>query len=153
MVHETKIGQLNGAPAAPKGIARSVGGLTHDLFTLTELQVQLLFKDLQAGSKRVLSAGLILLTGLVIGLASIPIGLISLALLIRDTFSTTYSLAFLFSALAGVVCSGTLGGIGWLMLRGCSTILQRSNQEFLRNLRWIKKVLERDRSTQNSNQH
>ena len=130
-----------------------MGGLAHDLFILTELQFQLLAKDLHDGSRRMLVTGLVSFLGVVIGLACVPIGLVSLALFISDHFETSYALGFLFAAITGGIMSGSLGVIGWLMFRGSSVILKRSNLELLRNLRWIKNVLERDRDTRNSNHH
>jgi len=53
--------------------------------------------------------------------------------------------------LAGTVLSGLLTMIGWFQVRKQMTVLQRSQQELVRNLRWLKKILVRDRLTRNQN--
>lgn len=154
MVHETKVGQQNGSQATvPKGLARNMGGLAHNLFTLAELHFALLARDLRDGSSRMLLTGSLFLLSVLIGFSSVPIGLVALALFIIDLFETSYALGFILASIAGGVLSGTLGVIGWFKLRGGAAVLQRSNQELNRNLRWIKTVLERDRDARDSKQH
>ena len=110
MVHETKVGQQNGSQATvPKGLARNMGGLANDLFTLAELHFELLARDLRDGSSRMLLTGSLLLLSVVIGFSSVPIGLVALALFIIDLFETSYALGFILAAIAGAVLSGTLG--------------------------------------------
>ncbi|QDT60520.1 hypothetical protein SV7mr_30430 [Stieleria bergensis] len=154
MVHETKVGQRNGSQATvPKGLARNMGGLAHDLFTLTELHFALLSRDLRDGRSRMLLTGLLMFVSAVIGVACVPIALVSLAIFITDQFETSYALGFLLAALAAGALSGTLGVIGCFKFRGSAAVLQRSSQELTRNLRWIKTVLERDRDTKDDKQH
>jgi hypothetical protein len=103
MVHETKVGQRNGSQATvPKGLAHNMGGLAHDLFTLTELHFALLSRDLRNGSSRILLSGLLMFVSAVIGLACVPIALVSLAIFITDHFETSYALGFLLAALAAL---------------------------------------------------
>ena len=148
MGHQTKISDRNGSPEiAPKALARDVGEFAHDVLTLAELQAQLLAADVQECGQRVLVPGLVLLCGVALGLACFPIALAALALLFIQVFETSYAAGFLIAVVVGAVLSALLCVIGWLQIRERVAVLQRSRQELVRNLRWIRKVLERSRIT------
>ena len=115
--------------------------------TLAELQAELLVADVQQCGQRVLVPGLVLLCGVTLGLTCFPIALAALALLIVQVFETSYAAGFLMTVAVGAVLSGLLCVIGWFQIRARVAVLGRSQQELVRNLRWIKKVLERKRST------
>ena len=151
MGHQTKIDERNGSPeTAPKALARDVGEFAHDVLTLAELQAQLLVADLRAYSQRVLVPGLILLGGVALALACFPIALAALALLVTQIFETSYAAGFLIAAMVGTAFSALLCVTGWFQARKQMAVLQRSQQELVRNLRWIKKVLERNRTTRSN---
>ena len=154
MDHEKAISQGESTKEfAPKGLARSMGDFTLDLFVLTELQLQLFNKDLNAGKSRMLATSIVALAGMVIGSASVPLGLVALAFFLHEQFEMSFAISFLLAALTGTALSVLLIATGWLMFRGWAAILGRSKVEFLRNLRWIKKMLERDRSTRHTSHH
>ena len=88
-----------------------------------------------------------MLAGVVLGLSCIPFALAALALLLIQVFETSYAAGFLLATIVGAILSALLGVSGWLLVRKRLTVLQRSQQELVRNLRWIKKVLERNRTT------
>lgn len=144
MDHEIKIGRQNGS-APSQGMVRSLRGFIHDLFLLTELQIQLFLRDVGEGSRRLLLAGMLSLASMALGVASLPIGLVALGLWLKELLGISYSLGFLSAALIGGMLSFGFAGASWLILRGSSKILQRSHHEWMRNMRWIKRVLERDR--------
>jgi uncharacterized membrane protein YqjE len=153
MEHSLNTSEQNGAPkTAPRGLAGDVGEFAHDVFTLAELQAQLLAADVREGSQRVLVPGLALLCGVALGLACLPIALAGLALLIIQVFGTSYAAGFLIVVGVSAVVSALLCVIGLMQIRRHAAVLGRSQQELVRNLRWIKKVLERSRKTRsNSN--
>lgn len=151
MVHQTKISESNGSPKlGSKGLARDVGEFAHDVFTLAELQGQLFVADVQECSRRVLVPGLALLCGVALGLACLPIALAASALLLVQFFEVSYAVGFLIVVAAGAVVSALLCVIGLLLIRKRVAVLSRSQQELVRNLRWIKKVLQRSRITRNN---
>ena len=151
MGHQTKVSEQNGSPErASKGMARDVGEFAHDVLTLAELQGQLFVADVQECGRRVLVPGLVLLCGVALALASFPIALVALALLVIQVFATSYAAAFLIAAAVGASLSALVCVIAWLQVRKRVTVLARSQQELVRNLRWIKKVLERSRITRGS---
>ena len=148
MGHQTKISEQNGSPeTAPKALARDVGEFAHDVLTLAELQARLFIADVQECGQRVLVPGLVLLCGVALGLACFPIALAALALLLVQVFETSYAAGFLVAAVGGAVLSALLCVVGWFHVRERLAVLQRSQQELVRNLGWLKKVLKRKRIT------
>jgi uncharacterized membrane protein YqjE len=148
MVHQTRISGQNGSPRiASKGLARDVGEFAYDVLTLAELQAQLFVADVNECGQRVLVPGLVLLCGVALGLACFPIALAALALLVVQIFGTSYAAGFLIAVVVGAALSALLCVIGWYQVRQRVTVLGRSQQALVRNLRWIKKVLERSRIT------
>jgi hypothetical protein len=152
MGHQTKLSDQNGSPrTASKGLARDVGEFAHDVLTLAELQAQLFVADMQECGQRVRVPGLILLCGAALGLACFPIALAALALVAVQVLGTSHAAGFLISAGVGAALSTLLCVIGWYQVRKQVTVLGRSQQALVRNLRWIKKVLERSRITRRNN--
>ena len=148
MVPQTKINESNGVPqSASKGLARDVSEFAHDVLTLAELQAELFVADVQECRQRTQVPGLVLICGLALGLACFPIALAALALLLIQVLGTSYAAGFLLAALVGAVLSALVSVVGWLQVRRHVAVLGRSQQELVRNLQWIKKVLERSRIT------
>jgi len=148
MGHQTKVSEQNGSPRiASKGLARDVGEFAYDVLTLGELQAQLLVADVNECGQRVLVPGLVLLCGVALGLTCFPIALAALALLVVQVVGTSYAAGFLIAVVVGAALSALLCVIGWYQVRERVTVLRRSQQALVRNLRWIKKVLERSRIT------
>jgi len=148
MGHQTKINERNGSSeAVSQGLTRDVGEFAHDVLTLAELQAQLLVADVQECGQRVLVPVLILLSGVALGLACFPVALAALALLLIQFFETSYAAGFLLAALAGAVFSALLCVVAWFQVCKRSAVLQRSQQELIHNLHWIKTVLKRSRIT------
>jgi hypothetical protein len=148
MGHQTEVSERNGSPqTGPNGLARDVGEFAQDVLTLAELQAQLFVNDLQECSRRALVPGLVVICGASLGLACFPAALAALALLFIQVFETSYATGFVLAAIVGAMSSVLLCVIGWFQVRKRWAVLRRSQQELVRNLRWIKKVLERNRTT------
>lgn len=148
MGHQTKVTERNGSPGpVPKTLARDVGEFAYDVLTLAELQTQLFVTDLQECTRRALVPGLVLVCGVALGLSCIPFALAALALLLIQVFETSYATGFLMATIVGAIVSALLCVSGWFLVRERLTVLRRSQEELVRNLRWIKKVLERNRGT------
>jgi uncharacterized membrane protein YqjE len=152
MVRQTKIDESNGLPkTASKGLARDVGEFAHDVFTLAELQAELFVADVQECGQRAFVPGLVLLGGLILGVACIPFALAALALWLIQVFELSYAAGFLLAVVVGAVVSALMCVTGWFQVRRHAVVLGRSQQELIRNLRWIKKVLERSRISRKKN--
>jgi uncharacterized membrane protein YqjE len=128
-----------------------VGDFAHDVLTLAELQAQLFVADVQECGQRALVPGLVLVCGVALGLACFPIALAALALFVIQVFETSYATGFLIAVVGGAVLSALLCVIGWWQIRERVAVLGRSQQELARNLRWIKKVIQRSRITRINN--
>jgi uncharacterized membrane protein YqjE len=132
--------------SASRSFARGVGDFTHDVLTLTELQAQLLAADLQECRQRLLVPALLLFCGVAVSLACFPIALAALALFLVQFLKISWAAGFLLSLTAGSVFGALLIVVGWRQVGTRIAILQRSKQELIRNLKWIKKVLDHSRT-------
>jgi len=146
MDQQTKIANRNGVPEiASQGLAGDVNTFVSDVLTLAELQSQLLDADVREFAGRGWIPSLVLIGGLALGLASLPIALITMALGLVQWLETSYFTAFLMVAVAAVIGSACMSIVGWIQLRQRTVVLRRSRDEFVRNLCWIKKVLTSNR--------
>jgi hypothetical protein len=146
------VSQKNGSS---EPIGSSLGSDMSDFLkgvsTLVELQAQLFVTDVRECRQHGFFPGLILLCGVALGTGCFPVALVAIALLLIQVFEISSAAGFLIAVLAGTVLSGLLTMIGWFQVRKQMTVLQRSQQELVRNLRWLKKILVRDRLTRNQN--
>jgi len=151
MDHQAKIADRNAQrETSPKALALDLREFAHDVYDLAELQGQLLAEDMQECGRRVLAPGLVLLGGIAMGVVCVPIALGALALLLVEALGVSYAMAFLTTAAAGLAASGLMCAFGWSIVRQRASVLKRSQQELVRNLRWIRKVLERSRNTRHT---
>jgi len=152
MDHQAKVSERNGSPpTTSNALAQDVGEFAHNVLTLAELQGQLLAADVQECGRRAFVPGLVLIAGVALGLACFPIALAAIALLLVQVLQTSPAASFLITAAVGTVVSAVLCAIGWFQVRQRVAVLGRSQQELVRNLRWIKKVLERSRISRKNN--
>ncbi len=134
MGHQTKVSERNGpSQTAPKALARDVGEFAHDVLILAELQAQLFVTDLQECSRRALVPGLVLLAGVALGLSCVPFALTALALLLIQVWGTSSATGFLLATIVGAILSALLCVSGWFLVRKRLAVLQRSQQELVRN--------------------
>lgn len=148
MDQQTKVAEKNGAPETEShGLAPDLGAFASDVMTLTELQAKLLLADVQECSHRALIPSLVLLAGLALGLACFPIALVAIALGLVQYLETSHYEAFLIVVGAGAISSALLCIVGWILIRKRAAVLRRSRDELVRNVRWIKKVVARNRIT------
>lgn len=147
MDDQTKIDERDGAPKnASRGFARGVGEFAHDVLTLAELQAQLLAADVQECRQRVLIPALLLLCGLAVSLACFSVGLTALALCLVQSYKMSYATGFLIAFIVGAVLGALLSVFGCLQMRKSLAVLRRSQHELIRNLRWIRKVIDHSRT-------
>lgn len=123
-----------------------MGDFTHDVLTLAELQAQLFAADVQECRQRVLIPTLLLFCGLAVSLACFPVGLTALALCLVQSYNLSYATGFLTAFIVGAVLGSLLSVFGCLQVRKSLDVLRRSQHELIRNLRWIRKVLNHSRT-------
>lgn len=132
--------------SASQGFARGVGTFAHDVLTLAELQAELLAADVRECRQSARIPALLLLCGLAVTISCFPVALTALALFLTRFFETSYACGFLLAFLIGAVVGVALIGVGWFQVSRRVAVLRRSQQELIRNLRWIRKVLDHSRN-------
>lgn len=146
MDQQAKVTERDGAPATTShGLAWDVSAFASDVFTLTELQSQLLVADVRECNRRAWVPGLVLLCGMTLGLACFPLALLTLAFGLVQYLEKSYFTAFLIVVVAGVIASVSMCIGGWILVRQRTAVLGRSRDELVRNLHWMKRVLARSR--------
>lgn len=151
MDQQAKLTERNGKPdTASQGLAQDVGAFASDVLTLTELQSQLLAADLRECSRGALAPSLVLLGGLTLGLACFPISLVTVALGLVHFLDASLFTAFLIVVVVGAIGSALMCILAWRQVRQRAAVLRRSRDELVCNLRWIKRVLTRNRHTRNN---
>ena len=144
MVGQAQMNTANGrSESPPRAVARSASELLHDMFTLAELQGQLLVVDFQSGLRKLLLPGICLAVGGVLALCCVPLALAALGLASAETTALTYAQAFGCVLGGAVVVSAVLIVAAIMYLRSGWRLLDRSRTELRRNLQWTKDMLQR----------
>lgn len=123
-----------------------MGTFAHDALTLAELQARLCAADMRECRQRVMAPLLVLFCGVAMSLACFPVALAALALIVVQAFQTSYAGGFLIACCAGAAIGILLCLVGWRKVSQRASVLKRSQHELIRNLRWIKEVLDRSRT-------
>jgi len=139
--------QNGSTETASEAVVRHAGDFVDNVILLSELQVQLFAADLEEFHRGSRIPGFILLLGAGLGSACFPIALVGVALLLIQNFKLSYASGFLMVAGAAAFLSGLLFIIGARQLRKRMSVLRRSREEFVRNVRWIQTMLRRKRTT------
>ena len=134
-----KVGDRRGAsePDA-KPVSRMVSEFASSVKALADLQIQLLKVDLRECVQRIRMPTLVLITGLMLGAACLPVLLAAGALLLVEYFDFSYAAAFGIAVAVGLGLSLLLSAVSWNRLTKGFSALQRSQQEFLRNVNFVK---------------
>jgi uncharacterized membrane protein YqjE len=122
-------------------VAGSVSGLTHDVIELAELQARLLSLDLKRSSQKTRTCLILAVIGVCLLLASIPVALLALAELLVEQLDWSRSAALGVATLAGLLLSAIFAGVAYSIVRSGLVSLDRSRDEFNRNVAWIKSTL------------
>jgi uncharacterized membrane protein YqjE len=143
----TRIRGGNGpAPKPAEAMTRNIAGFGHDIVALTELQLELLGVDLRESvGKTIVPTGLLLFAGM-LALGCFPVALIAMSYLLIG-WGLPFAGAFGLSALVGLIVAGIVLYVGVRRFQHSLDALQRSRDEFSRNLTWIKNVLKQSRRT------
>jgi hypothetical protein len=136
--------RINGATGtASPGVAERVNDLAQDVSVLMELQVALLKLDARAWATSLIWPISLLVIGLILGLASLPVLLISFGYYLMTSQDLSLPLAMFAAGLAGLVIAIAAALIGVRMLRHVAPDFSRSTDEFKRNVRSIARALSR----------
>jgi len=145
MDHQTQMNGNGAAEPPAHAVARSASDLWHHVLTLGELQTRLLAVELGQAMGRARTAALLVAAGAVLAVASLPVILACLALVLVEVAGMTAAGAFGIVSGLAVVVSVALVAVGWRQLRQNSDGVSRSREEWRRNWSWLKETLRRER--------
>jgi hypothetical protein len=141
MSHDKKPEQL-----PPRAMRRNLGQLGNDVVTLAELQVELLQVDMRDWLRACTMPMILLAAGVLLGLASFPVLLLSLAYALGQVTEWSLAVRLLAASGAGLIVAGIFAVVAVHLLRRDAKILSRSTAELRRNVRWLKEVLTQSKS-------
>jgi hypothetical protein len=129
-------------------VATSFAGLTHDVIELAELQAQLLALDVKSTSQKARTSFILVAVGVCMLLGTVPIALVTVAELLVQQFGWSRAAGFATATLLGVLLAAGILGAAWSRFRAGVVTMQRSREEFNRNIAWVKSSL-RSRAQEN----
>jgi hypothetical protein len=136
--------RCNGSTQSPpKGVAKGMGELAHDIVSLAELQLELFRVDCRDGLRRIMIPVALLLFAGFVAAGTVPIALILVAEVLVQTADLSRAAAFSIALMSGVIVALAIGVVGWSYLRGIIRVFERSREELTRNMTWIKDALKR----------
>lgn len=125
---------------------RNLGQLGSDVMTLAELQVELLQVDMREWLRACTIPLILLASGVLLGLASFPVLLLSLAYGLGHVTEWSLAVRLLVASGAGLLVAGACALVAVQLLRRDVKILSRSSAELRRNVRWLKEVMTQSKS-------
>jgi hypothetical protein len=128
-------------------VATSFSGLAHDVIELSELQAQLFVHDVKSTVQKTRTSLVLGVVGACVLLGSVPVLLFALAELLVEQFDWARSAGFAVAAVVGIAASAAFLAASWNRLSVGLNSMQRSRDEFNRNIAWIKSSLRSQSST------
>jgi hypothetical protein len=122
-------------------VATSFSGLAHDVIELSELQAQLFALDVKCTTQKTRTSLLLSVVGACVLLGSVPVLLFALGELITEQTGWPLSAGLAIAAVIGIAISAALLLAARNRLSSGLSSLQRSRDEFSRNVAWIKSSL------------
>jgi hypothetical protein len=124
--------------APPDGVAHDMGKLTGDVMSLARLQWELFTTDCRTGMTGLLTPVVLLLGAGLTALGTVPVVLLLMAEVLVQVAGLSQLAALSTAAVSGLCVAIVLGIAGWSQVRGVGRVFQRSREELIRNLNWIK---------------
>lgn len=129
---------------APRGVARNVSGLAHDIVALGELQTQLFKIDLSDSVRRIVMPVVMIAIAGVTALACLPVLLFGASFWLSAVTNLPQWAALLIVSVVGMIVAGVMAGIAYGRLKSGPINFDRSLYELNTNLSWIKGALKRE---------
>jgi len=124
-------------------MARSTSELLHDMATLAELQGKLVVVDLREGFTKLLVPAGLAVVGAGVGLGSVPIALMTLALSLEKLTTLSPPVCFAIAFGVGLLLAAILVIPALATLKVGVRMFDRSLEEWRRNRQWAKETLKR----------
>jgi hypothetical protein len=131
------------ATQAPRLAARSSAEFVHDLLTLAELQFKLLAVDARQGLAGLIAPAVAVAGGIFVALGCLPVALAAVALALVETTDLTHAQSFGLVVAAAAVGGCVAIAVGAWVLSRRVRFLNRSLEEWQRNVQWVKETLKR----------
>jgi hypothetical protein len=149
----------NGAKAElPRAaIARSVGELGEEIWTLAELQAALFREDCRAAVRKMMWSAIAMGTAVCFAIGALPVLIGGLAEVLARNAGIDHGWALVLVALGTILICG--GVIAYCVKHTTHSlaIFERSNEEFRHNIQWLKKIwkpsADRARTNTKDNEH
>jgi hypothetical protein len=140
----TRYGQVGGdahGNGNGNGVVSRITGLGNDLFTLAELQFQLLALDLKACVEKARVSAAAVGIGAVILLSAVPVALLGIADLVAYALNIRAGWAMLITAAVAAALAGAILFAFGRRTAESLTTFRRSREEFSRNIAWVRTVV------------
>lgn len=136
----------NGAPAKPattmETVTHHASSLAHDLITLAELQVKLLFIDFREAVSRSAASAVALSAMLALILSALSVFLLGIGEVLVEYADWNRSWSLLTVGGVAVLVAAAFGWICFKRIQKVATVLSRSHQELQANLEFVKSLVE-----------
>ena len=127
--------------SSPRAVMGNVTDVMHDITHLLELQAKLFATDSKAATRRALLPIVAMVVGVCVLLGCVPVGLLAAAEVVQIEAGLSRPLSLVCAAGAGLILAVALLAVGWWRLRRGFHEFDRSRNELLRNIAWVKQTL------------
>ncbi len=144
MLDQTEVRPTNGhTELPPRAMARSTSELLHDMATLAELQGKLALVDVREGFTKLLVPAGLAVVGACVGLGTVPIGLMTLAVSLEKLTTLSTPVCFAIAFGVGLLLAAILAIPALARIKTGLRMFDRSLEEWRRNRQWAKETLKR----------
>jgi hypothetical protein len=122
-------------------VVSNVAGFGENLLNLIELQSKLTVLEARQNFDVVKTGGTLIATGLVVAVASLPVGLVGIAELLVSEMGLKRGYALLTVAVVAILMAGSCASVGASWLRRKRLGFPLAAEELARNVNWVRTVL------------
>ncbi len=137
----TSAGNGHGDSAGAGAMVNSVAEFGENLLSLAELQARLAALELKHNVQAVKVTGSVILAGVVLAIASLPVVLAGIAELLVSELGIRRGYALLGVAFVAIAIAGSCIAIAISLLRRSDLGFPLSAEEFTRNRNWVRTIL------------
>ncbi|MEZ6144032.1 MAG: phage holin family protein [Planctomycetaceae bacterium] len=141
MSYQTTMNGRKPSETPASQVGSNLAGLTHDLITLGELQLQLIGVDLREGLSKGLLPGFVIFSAVLLALGTMPVILLGIGWSLHNLVGFSIGATFLMVSMVALAVSGLSGWWGFRSLMRSFATMKRSQSELAENLRWVKAAL------------
>ncbi|MEJ7639358.1 MAG: phage holin family protein [Singulisphaera sp.] len=133
---------LDGSPVnQPEGVVGNIAEFGNDVMTLVELQAQLAALDFKEVMSRATIPLVLIVVGLAILLASLPVALLGVAFLVASALSMSTGWGILLTAVVAAVLAAVVAAVAFTRLLSSLDSFRHTREELVRNVSWLRTVL------------